>query len=404
MKNSSFKIISAVIAVIFAVSIILFAGSIISGKNNNSEKAAEIFNSLAYKTATAAQQYEPSGQSHSQFASEFVKAVHDDFEQFASISLTLNDSVIYNYPPVNNFQLDTNAVIQKRQEITTLYGNTIKLEASVYKINPANVYYKARIPFLLILTGTIAAFFILIFVPASKNSTEENEEKADDDSWDSYTNYDDSEITFETESESDEQDEEIKFPEETPIEEEIQPEVKSDENELPAEEPEEEPLNDPENESEDDTIVEQSAPKSLKEFLSDELSYEDSEVSVLITKINHLDKNSQLALDIQKKILETFNNQGVLFNFNEDSYATILVETDFDTAMNQAETLRSNLLEIINASKFNTEITIGVSSKTSRKIDADDLIYEADQAQQHAEADNPVVGLKVDPEKYNQTK
>ncbi len=411
MKNSSFKLISAIIGTIFVISLFLFISSIISGKNNNSEKADEIFNSLAYKTATAAQQNEPDGKSHSKFAADFVKAVHDNFEQFAAISLTLNDNVIYSYPPVSDFQLDPEAVIQKSQEITTLYGNTIKLAASIYKINPANIYYKARVPFFLILIGTIAAFFVLIFVPSSQEETlSANEEKDEENSWENYKNYDSSSIdSYSLKSEN----------ESSPVE--VKAENIDAESDNKSFTGENEELSFENSEDEDKTIVESfyetnheensnyeqeenSAPQSLQEFLGEELAIENSDVSVLITKINHLIKNSELSESIQKKMIETFNNQGVLFNFNEDSYATVLVETDFETAMNQAEILRTNLIEIVEKNSFNTEITIGVSAKTSRNISAEELIYEADQAQQHTEADNPIVGLKVDPEKYNSAK
>jgi len=392
MKKSSYKLISCIIGAVFLFSLLIFIANIISDSRNGIEQADKKYKALEASTAAACQKFEPTVSDNRDFASEFLKGI-DNISDWADITLTVNNQVIYHYPPVENVETDPEVVKSNETQFISVYGNTVVLKASVYKVNPSLVYYRARIPFLLILAGTVIAIILLVITGIPSDSKDEEEETEEYEI--ENVNFEKSEEKFEAE-ESPVEEESFYPEEETPVDENNEPDL----SEVTYEE--ETSFNEPE---EFGNSTEQAESKSLNEVLDEELveaASTEQDITLLIIKINHLNKESPAGERIKEEIKSKYFQQGLVFDFNSDSYAVIIRNAGLDAVMVSAEELRETLLQTLSENEITCEVTMGISARSVRMINAERLITEADQAQQHSDADSPIIAFRVNPEKYRQ--
>lgn len=130
-----------------------------------------------------------------------------------------------------------------------------------------------------------------------------------------------------------------------------------------------------------------------------ESSNDNNDLSVLILKVENLEKETETGKNFISILKEKTPDKAEIFNFKENSFSMILKDTMLDEAMVFADKLYETLTSSNENNLF--QITIGLSSRTQRLISGDRLITEAFEAEKHADfASSPIIAFRVNPEKY----
>lgn len=130
-----------------------------------------------------------------------------------------------------------------------------------------------------------------------------------------------------------------------------------------------------------------------------ESSNDNNDLSVLILKVENLEKETETGKNFISILKEKTSDKAEIFNFKENSFSMILKDTMLDEAMVFADKLYETLTSSNENNLF--KITIGLSSRTQRLISGDRLITEAFEAEKHADfASSPIIAFRVNPEKY----
>lgn len=130
-----------------------------------------------------------------------------------------------------------------------------------------------------------------------------------------------------------------------------------------------------------------------------ESSNDNNDLSVLILKVENLEKETETGKNFISILKEKTPDKAEIFNFKENSFSMILKDTMLDEAMVFADKLYETLTSSNENNLF--KITIGLSSRTQRLISGDRLITEAFEAEKHADfASSPIIAFRVNPEKY----
>jgi hypothetical protein len=98
-----------------------------------------------------------------------------------------------------------------------------------------------------------------------------------------------------------------------------------------------------------------------------------------------------------------FNLRDLIFERGRQGISVIIPNVDLEEGFFKSEEFHNRILSTMSASfTTNTDLCIGLSSRSGRLIDADRLIMEASQALERALSDpvSPIVAFKSDPEKY----
>jgi hypothetical protein len=98
-----------------------------------------------------------------------------------------------------------------------------------------------------------------------------------------------------------------------------------------------------------------------------------------------------------------FKLRDLIFERGRQGVSVIIPNIDLEEGFLKSEEFHNRILSTMSASfTTNTDLCMGLSSRSGRLIDADRLIMEASQALEKALADpvSPIVAFKSDPEKY----
>ncbi len=458
MKSKNFKLFVVLIPAVFVAALIYLAAGVYADKKEGPVKAQARFEDLISKTAVTASNFEPGTM---QFSAQFIRDI-GQIDDFAALKLVLNGATIYSYPREGLSGPAAEFVSTFSKTFSTKYGNTLELSASVYILKTESIYSHARVSFLLILIGTVAAALILLLSDEKSQKSEENgilslkkkiasaeksgrfsKKTADEDSIEfvdenideasQLENPVEENVTLQEEEEAvespaensgelkeDDYDEEIdlQFSDATDYEDSFEKDGESSFNalddDLTIEEYEETSEsqaneNSPEAVADADSdtqgeILEQS---KLYENLTGELtkaSENNEDLSVIVLKIENLDRGNLVSKKIVGLLKEKIATKGSIYAFNTDSYALTLNDTALDGAFATASELQSQISEILKSESMENIVTLGVAARTSRNLDGKTLVTEALQAQKHAEEDpsSAVVAFRVNPEKYRQ--
>jgi hypothetical protein len=98
-----------------------------------------------------------------------------------------------------------------------------------------------------------------------------------------------------------------------------------------------------------------------------------------------------------------FTLRDLIFERGQRGVSIILPNTDLEQGLAKSEEFHNHILSTMSASLItNTDLCIGISSRSGRLIGADRITREASQALEKALSDpvSPIVAFKSDPEKY----
>lgn len=418
MKKRGITIATLAIAGVFIVTIIALGVCVYSDYKSGLKVAGAKFEKLSSRAAEASGIYASGSK---EFLNLFNSAVGSP-DIFDSISLEVNGKEAYKYPM--NGESQTSAFVKAfSTRIVGGDGADIRLSAGIYTVPPAIIFYRAKIAFIAILAGTLAACVLLMYLYLGVS------EKSEDDVSFKETDVKDDfgESLF---------DEEADAKEEAPADADANSEPAPEQNEGAESEAKEDekvdynPLENayadhqaqmPESQGEaqeDNDIPAPSAEQGLfsptsgfgwESYLNARLESElvraassEHDLALAIIKIPGMTKESAYYGNICQSLLDFFQFKDFIFEYKEDAFAVIVQNKDIDQALQSAEVLHSNLLGTLAAAGEKTKPQIGISSRSLRLISAERLKNEAEQALIHAgeKEDSPIIAFRVDPDKY----
>ncbi len=390
MKTKHIKIAQALIAVIFVFAVAYFILGIMSDKKAGPGKVQERFDTFMMETATLSAKYEPNSPN---FNGEFTQLLTRYRNDFAYLRLDVNNKKIYEYP-AEDFQASETVTESLTRNTTTLLGNTLTVTASMLAISQTAIYNYAKVSFILILTGTIAAVVLLFIIQMTAAPRYRRLKKTDDDfmTEDDVISISDEKEEVEETAENDDDFDPISAMEE--------------ENRETAEDTEEDILSF-EDDTETETASSAARPQALLEAeLQTAISrsaQEEADLSLLIIRINPFREDADSTKEVAAMLSERMGNQGVTYGYN-DGFALMINNTNLDSALAIAQSLYGAMDKKLNEDNSGSRLAIGLSSRSERIITAQRLITEAEQAVLHAadDKDSPIIAFRVNPEKYRE--
>ncbi len=388
MKTKHIKIAQALIAVIFVFAVAYFILGIMSDKKAGPGKVQERFDTFMMETATLSAKYEPNSPN---FNGEFTQLLTRYRNDFAYLRLDVNNKKIYEYP-AEDFQASETVTESLTRNTTTLLGNTLTVTASMLAISQTAIYNYAKVSFILILTGTIAAVVLLFIIQMTATPRYRRLKKTDDDfmTEDDVISISDEKEEVEETAENDDDFDPISAMEE--------------ENRETAEDTEGDILS---FEDETETASSAARPQALLEAeLQTAISrsaQEEADLSLLIIRINPFREDADSTKEVAAMLSERMGNQGVTYRYN-DGFALMINNTNLDSALAIAQSLYGAMDKKLNEDNSGSRLAIGLSSRSERIITAQRLITEAEQAVLHAadDKDSPIIAFRVNPEKYRE--
>lgn len=131
---------------------------------------------------------------------------------------------------------------------------------------------------------------------------------------------------------------------------------------------------------------------------------ESKELTFAILKINGLDRGNSISNKIVEILKSNFKNQDDIYEYNSDGYAIILENKDLSSCADIFDKIYEKMTSYLRNSNSTNEVVVGLSSVNGRKVDAQRLEAEADQALAHAleDPDSPIIAFRANPEKYRE--
>ncbi len=414
MKTRTFNLISFIISLIFAASLIYFAAGVIKDKKNGSSRAQEIFSELTEKTNTAANLY--SADSYN-FSQSFIESA-GDFSDYKKLTLSVDGKAVYSYDSIHSSSKNVKSF---NSRIQNKNGQNLLIEAQIFTTRPDSFFFYARTTFIVIFIATIAAILILIFSKPEPQTLKDETDFADDEDKIIFEDKDIQEQDFsklesstkEGEKEAEELNlqENIEEVKEQNVQEDVEEfldkkdlKTSEEQNEvLPIEEEagnaeikENTEAGAEEGSNENEEI--QSAPdfNAVFEERLLESTQKNEDISVLVLKEESENNSTE---EIHKIFDTVFDDNADIFEYKDRLFLILLCNTNLDEALIPAKKLYSALTE----KSGNATVTIGLSARNMRKISTERLLTEAVEAQKHAALDplSPIIAFRASPEKYN---
>ena len=158
-------LVSSISIVLFLIAIIWFGAGIYADKKGGTTRANTRYENLLNSTKSifAADLY-----GTSEFSNTFIKAI-GNIDDFSSLKLEVNGTLIYSYPPTS-FPLPSPELVKSFADSVNIKDKNFTLKASIYLMTPGSIYNHSRIAFVLILIGTIVAGVFIIFTNGMETS------------------------------------------------------------------------------------------------------------------------------------------------------------------------------------------------------------------------------------------
>lgn len=128
------------------------------------------------------------------------------------------------------------------------------------------------------------------------------------------------------------------------------------------------------------------------------------ELTLALLKVNGLDRGNSISNKIVEILKDNIENQNDIFEYNSDGYAIILENEDLTSCADIFDKIYDKMTSYLRSSNSTNEVVVGLSSVNGRKVDAERLETEADQALAHAleDPDSPIIAFRANPEKYRE--
>lgn len=440
-------IISTISIVLFMVAVIGFAVGLYNDKKNGTQTADERYERLL---AATKENFSKNPYGTGEFANNFIRAI-GNVDDFSELKLEVNDTLVYSYPPAA-FSIPSPGFVKSYRETVYLPDSSFTLRTSVYLMRPDSIYRHSRLAFLLILIGTIImGIFIVLYNgtsfdhgkrlsalgekrPAARKAVPNQEETASR----TVTEKKEGPAVTEDSPPADEP-EDIQAEESgedaAPLEDDgiFEPEGigepaedndgfdiidqlerqnmefsessfledSADDEDSPHEETSTE-IQEIQGDARISPVTSLNLQSSLEEKLDEAIGQEDS-VSLALIKINGLDRGNEISRRVIAILGDSAEN-AVLFEYKGDSYAVIFKGEGLQSAVDKSESIYNKISDYLKNNDAANEVSIGISSAGSRKITADRLMLEADQALDYAskDPDSPIVAFRANPEKYKE--
>lgn len=158
--------ISILCSILFLTAIIFFASGIYIDKKNGTAKADARYEQLLKQTK---ENFENNTYGSSAFSINFIQAI-GNINDFSSLKLEVNGSLIYSYPP-STFSLPSPELVKSYSDTVNVAGKNFTLRASLYLMTPGSIYNHSRFAFLLILIGTLIVGIFIVFTNGAESSS-----------------------------------------------------------------------------------------------------------------------------------------------------------------------------------------------------------------------------------------
>ena len=158
-------IVSSICSLIFLIAIIIFTAGIYKDKKNGSQKAEARYQALLNATK---ENFASTSYGSSEFSLNFIRAI-GDINDFSSLKLEINGTLVYSYPP-SSFTLPSPELVKSYSDSVNVAGKNFTLTASIYLVTPGIIYNHSRLAFLMILIGTLIAGIYIVFTSGSGES------------------------------------------------------------------------------------------------------------------------------------------------------------------------------------------------------------------------------------------
>lgn len=143
----------------------------------------------------------------------------------------------------------------------------------------------------------------------------------------------------------------------------------------------------------------------LKERLDAELirsASSEQDLSLMIIRVSGTKHTDLVSRKIAQAVLELIQYRDMVFEFGSDGFAGVFQNVSLDQAMKLADGLYETIDTLLSESEYESQITIGITTRTARLITAERMIEEAvtAAAKAIAEPDLPIVAFRANPDKY----
>ena len=130
----------------------------------------------------------------------------------------------------------------------------------------------------------------------------------------------------------------------------------------------------------------------------------EQDLTLIIVRIKDLNKDTTANQRIETLLFDVFKYEDLVFQYKDDGYAGIMLDTNLDAAMKISENMYREIGSVLSSFDYENKVGIGLSTRNIRIIPAQRLLNEADKAVEHSfeEEEMPIVAFKVNPEKYRQ--
>lgn len=161
--------VSIFCSVLFLAAIIVFASGIYIDKNDGTARADARYQSLLNQTK---ENFATNSYGSSEFSINFIRSI-GDINDFSSLKLEINGTLVYSYPP-STFSLPSPDLIKSYADTVNIGEKSFTLRASIYLMTPGSIYNHSRFAFLLILVGTLIVGLFIVFTNGGDSFSDDN--------------------------------------------------------------------------------------------------------------------------------------------------------------------------------------------------------------------------------------
>lgn len=402
--NKKFTIFYTIFAsLVFLLSIFYFGFNLYNDYLTGSSEVSKKYTTILTKVRSATEK------DNSNIAKNVSNSIHN-MNDFAFIQVKKDNTVIFSYP--NNFtreQTKSNLTKSFDGNFTNSNGK-FSIACEIYLLNPGSVSYYAKLSFLMILIITLVTVIMIIYLNVNdnkKNVTEKVEKIADESEDDNSTEQADENTEEETEVTESEQVEITSENEDSSESAKTVTETPKEKIELPYEELKPVQIKVENTEVSPIGLFNEENGIGWQNYLLPRLESElnraissEFDLSLFVIKLPQIDRNSETFLNICKYLILQFQFKDLIFEYKDDCVVAMKINMNLDEALVFSEKIYSDIKNMIE----NNDCYIGISTRSIRMVSGERLLFEAEEAMQHAELDqtSPVIAFRVDSEKYRQ--
>ena len=162
-------LVSTICSLLFLAAIIVFASGVYIDKKKGTEKADARYENLLNQTK---ENFIKNSYGSQEFSINFIQAI-GNINDFSSLKLEVNGTLVYSYPP-SAFNFPSPELVKSYSDSVNVAGKNFTIRASLYLMTPGSIYNHSRFAFLLILTGTLLVGIFIVFTSGSESSSDDS--------------------------------------------------------------------------------------------------------------------------------------------------------------------------------------------------------------------------------------